>query len=183
MYRTLSPYLKTGFLLALFTTLAGLVYSAETPLPREKFAAHNHGGLAAPDTLPPPPPPKPEVEEIFRVVERMPLFPGCDGGGSYAEKKICADEKMLEFVYGNIEYPPEAIAAGVEGTAVITFVVEKDGRVSEPKIVRDPGAGTGGEALRVVELINKKGLRFDPVSSRFRAVRVQFTLPVKFKLE
>lgn len=113
----------------------------------------------------------------------MPLFPGCDYIADYTERKACANKKMLEFVYGNIAYPSEAIAAGVEGTAVITFVVEKNGSVGEPKIVRDPGAGTGAEALRVVNLINAKGLKFNPQNSSGRPVRVLFNLPVKFKLE
>jgi protein TonB len=183
----LSPYLKAGLFFALLTTLFGVVFygfQADKTSP-DFYICGNFlpGEVPMPPPPPPPPPSKPEVEEIICVVERMPLFPGCDGVGSYAEKKVCADRKLLEFVYGNITYPPEAITNCVEGMAVITFVVEKDGRVSETKIVRDPGAGTGDEALRVVKLINEKGLRFDPVSSSYRSVRVQYNLPVKFKLE
>ena len=133
---------------------------------------------------PPPPPPKKEPEEIFRIVEQMPRFPGCeDQGGSNAEKKQCADKKMLEFIYKNIKYPAIARENGVEGAVVIQFVVEKNGSVTDAKIVRDIGAGTGDEALRVVELMNKEGIKWIPGKQRGRAVRVQFTLPVKFKLQ
>jgi protein TonB len=123
------------------------------------------------------------VEEIFKVVEQMPLFPGCEDLGSYAEKKQCADKKMLEFIYGNIKYPAIARENGVEGMAVVSFVIEKDGSVTDAKVVRNPGAKTGEEALRVVQLMNAKGLKWSPGKQGGRNVRVQFNLPVKFKLE
>ena len=133
---------------------------------------------------PPPPPPPPKVEEIFRIVEQMPRFPGCESqGGSNDEKKACADKKMLEFIYKNIKYPAIARENGVEGAVVIQFVVEKNGKVTDAKIVRDIGAGTGDEALRVVNLMNKEGIVWTPGKQRGRPVRVQFTLPVKFKLQ
>jgi protein TonB len=113
----------------------------------------------------------------------MPLFPGCDQSMAYAERKQCADTKMLEFIYGNIKYPAIARENGVEGMAVVSFVIEKDGTVTDAKIVRDPGAKTGDEALRVVQLMNSKGLKWNPGKQGGRSVRVQFNLPVKFKLE
>lgn len=138
----------------------------------------------APPPPPPPPPPKKEPEEIFRIVEQMPRFPGCeDISGSNEEKKACADKKMLEFIYKNIKYPAIARENGVEGSVVIQFVVEKNGKVTDAKLVRDIGAGTGDEALRVVNLMNKEGIKWTPGKQRGRPVRVQFTLPVKFKLQ
>ncbi len=133
----------------------------------------------APPPPPPPPPPAPKEDEIFKVVEDNPAFPGCEGISDKAEKKRCADEKMLQFIYGNIKYPAIARENGVEGMVVIKFVVEKDGSISAPEIVRDIGAGCGAEALRVVKLMPK----WEPGKQRGRAVRVQFNLPVKFKLE
>lgn len=132
---------------------------------------------------PPPPPPKDEPEEIFRIVEDMPRFPGCENAGSKADKKKCATEKLLKFIYANIKYPAIAKENGVEGTAVVQFVVEKNGEVKEVTIARDIGAGCGTEAARVVKLMNKKGLKWTPGKQRGRAVRVRFTLPIKFKLE
>lgn len=129
---------------------------------------------------PPPPPPAPKVEEIFKVVEQMPMFPGCENaGGSNEEMQQCATKKMLEFIYGNIKYPAIARENGVEGTAVVTFVVEKDGNITGARVVRDPGAQTGDEALRVVKTFPK----WSPGKQRGQPVRVQFNLPVKFRLE
>ncbi len=138
---------------------------------------------AAAPPPPPPPPPPPKEEEIFVIAEDMPRFPGCENLGSKKEKEECAQKKMLEFIYANIKYPPIARENGVEGTAVVTFVVEKDGTVKDVKVVRDIGAGCGDEALRVVELMNKKSLKWTPGKQRGKAVRVQFNLPVKFKLQ
>ena len=134
---------------------------------------------APPPPPPPPPPPEPEVEEIFQVVEEMPTFPGCESESDKNARKQCADKKMLQYIYKNIKYPAIARENGVEGMTVISFVVEKDGSVTAPKILRDIGAGCGAEALRVI----KKMPKWNPGKQRGRAVRVQFNLPVKFKLQ
>ena len=132
---------------------------------------------------PPPPPPEPRVEEIFKVVEDMPSFPGCEDIGDKVQRKICAEKRLLEFIYKNIEYPREAEENKVEGTVVVSFVVEKAGKVTNAKVVRDIGSGCGEEAVRVVNLMNQKGIVWTPRGSRGRPVRVQFNLPVRFKLE
>lgn len=139
---------------------------------------------APPPPPPPPPPPEPEVEEIFRVVEQMPRFPGCeDLTASNEEKKACADKKMLEFIYTHIRYPAIARDNGIEGTVVVQFVVDKDGRVSESQVIRDVGGGCGDEAARIVKLMNEMPDKWTPGMQRGIPVRVMFTLPVKFKLE
>ncbi len=146
----------------------------EAPPPKEE---------AAPPP-PPPPPPEPKTEEIFKVVEQMPRFPGCeDKDIPDAEKKSCAEKKMLEFIYKNIDYPAIARENGVEGTVVVQFVVEKDGSIQNARVVRDIGAQCGQEALRVVNLMNDKGIQWIPGRQRGRPVRVQFNLPIRFKLE
>jgi protein TonB len=132
---------------------------------------------------PPPPPPEPEVEEIFKVVEQMPRFPGCEDLGSEEEKKQCAQKKLLEYIYANIKSPPIARENGVEGMVVVKFVVDKDGSISDPQVVRDIGAGCGDEALRVVKSMNKENIKWIPGKQRGRPVRVQFNLPVKFQLQ
>ena len=59
-------------------------------------------------------------EEIFMIVEQSPRFPGCeDMEGSKEEKESCAQKRMNEFIYENLEYPEEARKNGVEGQVVI----------------------------------------------------------------
>ena len=138
----------------------------------------------APPPPPPPPPPEPEVEEIFKVVEQMPRFPGCeDEAGGNTEKYACAQKKLLEYIYKNIKYPAIARENGIQGRVVVQFVVEKDGKITDANVVRDIGAGCGEEALRVVNSMNSMPERWTPGKQRGKAVRVQFTLPVSFKLQ
>jgi protein TonB len=132
---------------------------------------------------PKPAPAKEVVDEIFQVVEQMPRFPGCENTGTDEEKTQCSNKKLLEYIYKNIKYPTIARENGVEGTAVVSFVVEKDGSITDAKIIRDPGAGCGGEALRVVEKMNDLGTKWTPGKQRNENVRVQFNLPVRFRLE
>ncbi len=132
---------------------------------------------------PPPPPPVQEEEEIFKIVEEAPRFPGCDDLATIQEKTACANKKLLEFIYKNIEYPSAARENGIEGTAVVRFVVDRDGRVIDAQVVREIGGGCGEEALRVVNKMNDMPQRWSPGKQRGRAVKVYFTLPVKFMLK
>ncbi|MBX2928410.1 MAG: TonB family protein [Saprospiraceae bacterium] len=120
-------------------------------------------------------------EEIFKVVEEMPRFPGCEDAEdlSLEAKKNCADKKMLEFVYNNIRYPAQARESAIEGTVVVSFIVETDGTITEPKVARDIGGGCGEEVLRVVRLMPG----WVPGKQRGRLVRTQFNLPVRYKLD
>lgn len=127
---------------------------------------------------------EPEEEKIFKVVEDMPRFPGCENKGlGKAELKKCAEDEMLKFIYGNIKYPAVARENGIEGRAILQFVVEKDGTVQNIKVLRDPGGGTGKEAERVVKMMNSMGQKWIPGKQRGKPVKVQYTLPVSFKLQ
>ena len=122
-------------------------------------------------------------EEVFKVVEEMPLFPGCNETEAYSETlRNCANKKMLEFIYNNVKYPETARKEGTEGVAVIRFVVEKDGAISGAEILRNPGDGTGEEALKVVNLMAEQAIKWIPGRQKGKAVNVQFILPIKFKL-
>ena len=133
--------------------------------------------------LPPPKKAEEVIEKIHVIVEEMPRFPGCEHIANYEESKKCADKKMLEFIYKNIKYPQIARENNVEGTAVVAFVVEKDGSISNIKILRDPGAECGTEAVRVVELMRDLPQKWIPGQQGNENVRVQFNLPVRFRLD
>ena len=137
-----------------------------------------------PPPPPPPPPPEPEAEEIFKVVEEMPRFPGCeDMAASISEKKACADQKMLEFLYEHLRYPQVARENNISGTVVVQFVVDEKGNIKDARVARDIGATCGQEALRVVELMNNMPEKWIPGRQRGRAVKVLFSLPVRFVLK
>ena len=123
-------------------------------------------------------PPFSESDEVFQVVEEMPRFAGCENLPEET-RKDCATKKMLEHIYFNIKYPPQAREAGTQGTVVVSFIVEKNGSISNPDIKRSIGNGCDEEVLRAVSTMPD----FIPGKQRGKNVRVKFNLPVKFKLE
>lgn len=105
-------------------------------------------------------------EEIFLVVEEDAEFPG-------------GLEALSKYLSENIKYPQLAKENNIEGRVFVSFVVEKDGRVGNIKILRDIGGGCGAEAVRVV----KSMPRWKPGKQRGKPVRSQFNLPVNFNLK
>ncbi len=123
-------------------------------------------------------------EEAFKIVDEMPRFPGCEMLKANADViNKCAQGKMLEFIYKNLEYPTEARKNGVEGMAVVQFNIGEKGQVLDIKVIRDPGSGIGDAAKVVVEKMNSMEERWIPGKMKGTPVKVQYTLPVKFKLE
>ncbi len=123
-------------------------------------------------------------DPIFKVVEEMPRFPGCeDLDASANEKEECAKKKMLEYIYENIKYPERARKLGIQGITVIQFVVNEDGSISDEKILRDIGGGCGNVSLNVVKSFNEMEKRWTPGKQRGKAVKVQYVLPVRYKLQ
>jgi len=120
----------------------------------------------------------PENEAL--QLEEMPYFSGCEGIEDLDERKRCSNKKIIAFINSNVQYPELARENGVEGTAVIQFIVEKDGSLSfeENPILKNPGVGTGKEALRVIRSMPN----WIPGKIDGRPVRTILTVPVKFKL-
>ncbi len=108
-----------------------------------------------------------EVEEdvIFTVVEDQPEFPG-------------GEEARQRFLEENLRYPTMAREAGIQGTVFVTFVVETDGSVTDVRVLRGIGGGCDQEAIRVVEMMP----RWEPGRQRGQPVRVQFNMPIRFRL-
>jgi protein TonB len=137
------------------------------------------------DTIPPPPPPPPpHVEEVScgSYREQMPIAPGCETEADYSDQYKCTQETMVAFIKDNLRWPsPEWCG---QGTAVISFTIEKDGRVSSPFIARSiSGLGVDEECRRMLELIEQKFPTWTPGKQAGRAVAVRYNLPLKFKLE
>ncbi len=116
---------------------------------------------------------------IYKRVDEMPTFKGCDPTLSLKERKSCGDKKLLQFVYENIKYPEVARTNNVEGTVVVRFVIDELGKVQNAQVIRDIGADCGEAALAVVNMMEGKWL---PGRQDGTVVPVQFILPVKFKL-
>ena len=96
-------------------------------------------------------------------------------------RKKCAEFKLHEFLKNNLRYPNLAVQKGTQGTVFAQFVVEKDGTISNIKILQDIGDGCGYEARRVIELMNTMTQRWTPGIQSNHPVRVQYTLPIVFQ--
>ncbi len=121
---------------------------------------------------------------IYRALEAPPRFPACEQlDTTLIVIQKCAEQSLLEFMYSNIRYPQEAREQNLEGNVVATFVVEKDGSLSNLSVLKDIGGGAGLEVLRVVEAMNNAEIRWVPAEKDGQPVRFQYTLPIKFKLE
>lgn len=121
---------------------------------------------------------------VYQAVQEMPRFPGCEAmDTTLVAKQQCAEASLMSFLYSNIKYPMEARQDGLQGTVVLSFIVETDGTISDLRIVRDIGGGCAEEALRVVSAMNNVGIRWTPGKQAGEAVRVRFNLPVRFRLE
>lgn len=121
---------------------------------------------------------QPEIEGV----ERMPRFPGCENISSEKAKKACADKAMLEFVYKNLHYPKDAAREGIEGTAVVRFVIDINGRLSDIRVTRSVHPSIDEEALRIVKLMNKMEDPWVYGMQKGERVKVQLNLPIKFRL-
>ena len=104
-------------------------------------------------------------EPTFITVEQMPEFPG-------------GQEGLVNYLVENLNYPEKAKAKKITGKVYVSFVVEKDGSISNVKVLRDIGYGCGEEAMRVVKAMP----RWKPGMQRGKNVRVQYTLPLNFQL-
>jgi protein TonB len=100
------------------------------------------------------------------------------GGIEVEPSPIGGMDKFYSFLGAKIKYPEQAKEVGTQGRVVLTFVVEKDGSLTDIKAIRDPGNGLGDEAIRVLKLAP----RWKPGVQNGRNVRVQYTIPVNFNL-
>lgn len=122
--------------------------------------------LKAVEEIAAPEPPKHEEEQdkIFEVVEQQPQFPGGSVNGWLAD---------------HIKYPVVAAENGISGRVVVQFVVERDGSVSQVRVVRGVDPSLDKEAQRVISSMPK----WIPGKQNGQAVRSRFTVPVTFRLQ
>ncbi len=128
---------------------------------------------------------QPTIEkEIFKVVEDMPRFPGCENMN--LEKnglENCASEKLETYIYDNLVYPEEAITNSIEGTVVTSFIVDTTGQLINIKIQKDIGAGCGQAAVTVIESMNAMPQQWRPGHQRGRRVDVLLKQEIHFNLK
>ena len=110
--------------------------------------------------------PKEEATKVFDVVAQMPQFPG-------------GQQALFEYLSKNIKYPVIAEENGVQGRVIVTFVVERDGSITDVKVVKSVDPSLDKEAQRVVKAMP----HWIPGKQNGSAVRVKYTVPVTFRLQ
>ena len=106
------------------------------------------------------------ADDAFDVVEQMPEYPG-------------GPKALMEFLNNNVHYPAEAEKAGIQGRVIATFVVEKDGSISNAKVVKSVDPLLDAEALRVIDAMPN----WKPGMQNGKIVRVKYTVPLSFHLD
>ena len=112
-----------------------------------------------------------EEEEIFVTVEEMPTF---QGGGL---------PEFRNWVQSHVKYPQIALENGIQGNVVIQFVVGPDGKMSNFRVLQSPDKTLSDATIAVLEEANKLKKGWKPGKQRGKAVKVSFTLPVKFAIQ
>jgi protein TonB len=110
--------------------------------------------------------PKEEETKVFDVVEQMPSFPGGMGA-------------LMQYLSSHIKYPVVAEENGIQGRVICTFIVERDGSITDTRVARSVDPSLDKEAVRVINSMP----RWIPGKQNGTACRVKFTLPVTFKLQ
>lgn len=111
------------------------------------------------------PPIEKTENKVFDRVERQPIFEG-------------GDSEMYKFLGKNLRYPAAASRSGTQGTVFVSFIIEKDGSISQAKVLKGIGLGCDEEALRVINKMPK----WEAGQQNGQNVRVRFTIPIKFKI-
>lgn len=151
-------------------------FKAPAPKAEKKESAVNEGEMVMGQTggvdIDPVPIPNPYInpkssEEVFGdVAEQMPSFPG-------------GDRKLMEYLSENIRYPEECEEICVQGRVIVSFIVEKDGNISNVKVAKSLDPLLDKEAVRVVSGMPK----WIPGRQNGVAVRVRYIIPVTFRLQ
>ena len=109
---------------------------------------------------------EPQDDVVFTVVEEQPVFPGGEGA-------------MMAFIKNNLKYPESCVKDSIQGRVTLSFIVEKDGSVTNISEMRSPNPDLTAEAARLVQSMPK----WEPGKQRGQKVRVKYVIPITFRLQ
>ena len=105
-----------------------------------------------------------DSEKVYNSCQVMPQFPG-------------GEKAMMEFIATNLKYPQQAVKDDVQGMVLVDFVINTEGKATDPKIVRSLSPECDAEVIRVVSLMPA----WTPGQQDGETVNVKYTRPVMFK--
>lgn len=117
-------------------------------------------------------------DSVLTNAEEMPYFTGCDID-DLSKKRSCSNKNLIRFISNQLIYPAVAKESGIEGTVYVSFVVDENGKVVKPKIIRDIGGGCGDAAINLLKAMPT----WEPGTNKGKAVKVRLNLPIHFSLK
>lgn len=118
-----------------------------------------------------------DISVPFAVIEKAPVFPGCDECPTEEEKKACFNQMVQEHIARNFSYPEEALELGIQGRVFVTFEIDAVGKVSNIR-QRGPNQLLEKEAVRIVAALPT----MKPGMQRGRPVKVAYSIPIMFQI-
>ena len=107
----------------------------------------------------------PEEEDFIMISDEEPEFPG----GTSA---------LLEYFRNSIEYPQDALKDSIEGRVIVNFIIEEDGSITDPKVLKSISPSVDAEALRIVSQMPK----WKPAKQKGKSIRIRYTVPIAFRI-
>lgn len=107
-----------------------------------------------------------DANYVYKVCDRMPSFPG-------------GFDKLMDFMKKTMRYPEDVRKENIQGRVILTFIVEKDGHLTDIKVAKSISPLLNEEAIRIVKSMPK----WNPGMQDGMKVRVKYTLPISFKLD
>jgi TonB family protein len=123
----------------------------------------------------------PNNDSIYRKVDEAPRFQGCDEGTA-DEKEACSNGKLLGYIGKNLKYPAEAKNEKTQGMVVLSFVIGKDGKVKDAKVIKKVSVACDEAALAIIHKMQEE-ITWVPGIKDGKAVNVEMLLPIKFALK
>ena len=116
-------------------------------------------------------------DDAVLAPEVMPVLNSCAIIEDRTERETCSNQGIMEHIINKLQYPEAAKKAGIEGTVVVKFVIDKTGRVSETKVMKGPE-----ELSKAAEAVIKGLPGFTPGLQNGKPVNVELVLPIRFAL-
>lgn len=118
--------------------------------------------------------------DILTDADQMPYFSGCQGKEKDTdEKRNCSNKNLVWFISNSLVYPSEAKKSEIEGTVYVSFIIDEEGKVIRPEVIRDIGFGCGTAAIDVI----KSMPAWEPAVHQGQKVKVKLNVPIHFSLK
>ncbi len=119
---------------------------------------------------------------VYKAIEQMPRFEGDPNPAGNRRLDKWSENALINYIYQNIQYPPQARKDGLQGRVIAKFIINETGKLEDIEILRGIGGGCDEEVLKVLNQMNQEKT-WIPGQQDGKVVKLQYLLPVKFALQ